>query len=160
MDLGAFCKLYKTCKICRQTQSIWSFSTVGGAKRPGARRSYCFSCYDRRHERKIASLEYSYDSVLLSEPIIEVRARTSTYKKISYTVSLEIAKTLVDEGAAGIVHETLLHRFYNRNELRSFVFERDNYTCWYCGDYGDTLDHIIPRSRGGLSTPKKLCLCM
>lgn len=35
--------------------------------------------------------------------------------------------------------------------LRSFVFERDNFTCTYCGERGGRLecDHIIPVSRGG-----------
>lgn len=26
---------------------------------------------------------------------------------------------------------------------------RDNYTCRYCGEFGDTIDHIQPKSRGG-----------
>jgi hypothetical protein len=35
--------------------------------------------------------------------------------------------------------------------LISEVFERDNYTCQYCGDYGGKLeaDHKIPFSKGG-----------
>lgn len=36
-------------------------------------------------------------------------------------------------------------------ELRAYVFERDNYTCQYCGRRGVKLecDHVIPVSRGG-----------
>lgn len=35
--------------------------------------------------------------------------------------------------------------------LRSEVFERDDYTCRYCGDRGVTLecDHVVPISKGG-----------
>ncbi len=38
--------------------------------------------------------------------------------------------------------------------LRSAVFERDNYTCQYCGkrDVALECDHILPFSRGGNST--------
>ena len=31
------------------------------------------------------------------------------------------------------------------------VLKRDNYMCSYCGGPGDTVDHIIPKSRGGRS---------
>ena len=35
--------------------------------------------------------------------------------------------------------------------LRAQVFERDNYTCVYCGEHGTRLecDHVEPVSRGG-----------
>lgn len=32
------------------------------------------------------------------------------------------------------------------------VLARDNYTCAYCGDHGSTVDHVIPRSKGGRSS--------
>jgi 5-methylcytosine-specific restriction endonuclease McrA len=37
---------------------------------------------------------------------------------------------------------------------RRNVLHRDNYTCQYCGDrrHDLTIDHIVPRSRGGIDT--------
>lgn len=35
---------------------------------------------------------------------------------------------------------------------------RDNWTCQYCQQYGDTIDHIFPKSRGGGSTWDNLCV--
>jgi 5-methylcytosine-specific restriction endonuclease McrA len=35
---------------------------------------------------------------------------------------------------------------------RSGVLQRDGWTCAYCGGYGNTLDHVIPESRGGRKT--------
>lgn len=32
---------------------------------------------------------------------------------------------------------------------RRAVFIRDRYTCQYCGDRAESIDHVIPRSRGG-----------
>jgi len=29
------------------------------------------------------------------------------------------------------------------------MFKRDGHTCAYCGKYGNTIDHILPESRGG-----------
>ena len=35
---------------------------------------------------------------------------------------------------------------------RTRVLIRDNYTCAYCGGYADTVDHIVPKTKGGKST--------
>lgn len=32
------------------------------------------------------------------------------------------------------------------------ILNRDNYTCAYCGQYGNTVDHIVPKAHGGQST--------
>jgi 5-methylcytosine-specific restriction endonuclease McrA len=32
---------------------------------------------------------------------------------------------------------------------RRGVFARDGHRCQYCGDHADSIDHVIPRSRGG-----------
>ncbi len=33
---------------------------------------------------------------------------------------------------------------------RRAVFARDDYRCQYCGSGADSIDHVVPRSRGGL----------
>lgn len=35
---------------------------------------------------------------------------------------------------------------------KRMILSRDGYICSYCGDFGNTVDHIIPRSKGGGST--------
>ena len=41
--------------------------------------------------------------------------------------------------------------------IRELVYKRDNYACKFCGTTEDlTLDHIVPFSKGGDSTPDNL----
>lgn len=58
------------------------------------------------------------------------------------------------------IHGPLLgDSFYSRESIytnRAIIYTRDRYMCAYCGDVFDskslTIDHIIPRSRGGGNT--------
>ena len=64
--------------------------------------------------------------------------------------------------------EVILLRTFNgffRHEVRFSrrnIFERDKQTCQYCGKYFGkpdlTLDHVIPRSKGGRDTWENLVL--
>ena len=38
------------------------------------------------------------------------------------------------------------------------ILLRDDHTCQYCGRSGDTIDHVIPKSRGGNGTWEN-CVC-
>jgi 5-methylcytosine-specific restriction endonuclease McrA len=42
---------------------------------------------------------------------------------------------------------------------RRNVLHRDNYTCQYCGErrHDLTIDHIVPRSRGGIDSWENVC---
>ncbi len=39
---------------------------------------------------------------------------------------------------------------------RRAVFARDEYRCQYCGKRADSIDHVVPRSRGGLDVWENL----
>lgn len=43
-------------------------------------------------------------------------------------------------------------RFNEMNWSRTKMLDRDLYTCGYCGKWGNTVDHIMPQSRGGKYT--------
>jgi hypothetical protein len=37
---------------------------------------------------------------------------------------------------------------------KQYVMERDNYTCRYCGEPGNVVDHVIPVAKGGGTSPE------
>ena len=41
-------------------------------------------------------------------------------------------------------------------KIRLQVLRRDGYTCTYCGDVANEVDHIIPKVRGGEDTLENL----
>jgi len=46
-------------------------------------------------------------------------------------------------------------RIPHRNRVpltRAALMRRDNYKCAYCGRHAETIDHVLPRSRGGQHT--------
>ena len=53
-----------------------------------------------------------------------------------------------------LVHYVRVPRIVQRKISRRALFARDNWRCVYCGTAGGrlTLDHVIPRSKGGDST--------
>ena len=42
-------------------------------------------------------------------------------------------------------------------KLREKILIRDQYICQYCGQYGNTIDHIFPLSKGGLDIEDNMC---
>lgn len=52
------------------------------------------------------------------------------------------------------------HKMKNLRVNRNRVYKRDNYECAYCGSKKElTIDHIIPKSRGGKNTWNNLITC-
>ncbi|MBG9445583.1 hypothetical protein ABE66_13205 [Cytobacillus firmus] len=65
---------------------------------------------------------------------------------------------MVTERTAGIVNPTLIHLFNSKRTFKSMVLERDEYICNYCKGFGNTIDHLIPKSKGGKTTFSN-CVC-
>ena len=35
------------------------------------------------------------------------------------------------------------------DKIKPRILKRDDWTCFYCGQYADTVDHVIPRRLNG-----------
>ena len=89
---------------------------------------------------------------------IRLRGYRDTGKHWSTDIPTEMAVRMVKEGETGIIGPGLIHKLYTKTDFRLLILQRDNYLCYYCGRYGDTIDHVLPKSKGGLSTPAN-CVC-
>ncbi|MGG6313603.1 HNH endonuclease, partial [Paenibacillus macerans] len=57
-----------------------------------------------------------------------------------------------------IVNPFTIRRLYTNKAFRRYILNRDKYTCFFCGEYGDTIDHLLPKAKGGHTTPVN-CVC-
>ncbi|MFB9331060.1 HNH endonuclease [Paenibacillus aurantiacus] len=104
---------------------------------------------------------FKFDVGLLNDRgtgLIRLRGRRETGKRWSTEIPTEMAIRMVSEGAAGIINPSLIHKLYTKTDFRLLILQRDDYVCKYCGRFGDTIDHVMPKSKGGLSTPDN-CVC-
>lgn len=70
----------------------------------------------------------------------EIRSQTLTFPKPLVICLNKYVKGHVKE------------RTYDSFVSRKTILTRDNYTCVYCDKFGNTIDHVFPKSRGGKNT--------
>jgi 5-methylcytosine-specific restriction endonuclease McrA len=85
--------------------------------------------------------------------VIRMRGKTDKGRRWLQETDLETAVVLVREHAAVVVNRHTIRRLYSNKSFRTYILNRDRYTCYFCGEYGDTIDHLLPRAKGGHTTP-------
>lgn len=76
----------------------------------------------------------------------------------------ERAQQEVEYGRAAWIADDMIQLLYSpekKQDYRDTVFKRDRGICVWCGGTAETLDHIIPNSKGGILLPINLmCACI
>lgn len=134
----------------------------------------------RRSKKKLSSAEVTVTKVVEKLPVpapqispealreiglkptwggfIRMRGKTDNGRKWYQEIDPYLAYVLVKENAAVVVNRNTIRRLYSNKEFRRLILERDEYTCYFCKQYGDTIDHMLPRAKGGHTTPDN-CVC-
>nr|WP_242413741.1 HNH endonuclease [Mycolicibacterium fortuitum] len=83
---------------------------------------------------------------------IRLLLRGSVYviERHSPAVHIHSPSTIVELPVSVALREYVHVPYRPDNRVtRQGVLARDGFACAYCGGFGDTIDHVIPRSRGG-----------
>lgn len=161
-----------TCKQCRQagtmaeqyldqaTLSVTPYFALAGRARWNRKRRQPLLYVTPSHAMNSGGLR-SEDLRPTWQGIVRMRGRSDTGRRWIQEIDLAQAKLLVKEGAAVIINPYTIRMIYSNKEFRKFILTRDHHTCHYCGGYGDTIDHLLPRGKGGYTTPVNcVCACL
>ena len=102
--------------------------------------------------------DYKYDISILRTSRINVTRPNSNGKLMRYKMTYDKATAYIEGGVAGITSESSIRKFYPQNRFKKMVLKRDSHRCAYCGEKGTTVDHLVAKSAGGLSTFTN-CVC-
>jgi len=128
----------------------------------GTKTKQCIQCEIEKAVNKM--IEYKNTNIGLENLNISLKniILRSKYLISKKLISLDDAISLVNEGNAQVYKPDTIYMPNHEDEswiVRYNVNKRDNYTCHYCGVKGDTVDHIIPKSKGGEFSEENLVCC-
>ncbi|MDA8054147.1 MAG: HNH endonuclease signature motif containing protein [Thermoplasmatales archaeon] len=100
---------------------------------------------------------------LVKKGHIEILEITNLGKKYKIILPEKIEACLKLKQEKNKLPNVIEEDYFTNPEKRRLIFERDNYTCDYCGEKVTedtaTLDHIVPRSKGGTDSKDNLVTC-
>ncbi|MCF2940974.1 HNH endonuclease [Paenibacillus alkaliterrae] len=159
-----------TCRDCRKAKA----ATAGIADKPPAatltervRKAPVLHVPARSEQQpplpplQPSIIQAANDAALLRttrQGTVWMRGRTDKGRRWYQEIELELAVTLVKERAAVLVNRYTIRRLYSNKDFRQYILDRDNHMCYFCGGMGDTIDHMLPRAKGGHTTPDN-CVC-
>jgi hypothetical protein len=93
--------------------------------------------------------------LVLNTSLIAIRCHV-----MHWLIGIVRNKRLVVGGIEMTLHSQRKSNSSHWKRIRLMVLNRDNYTCQWCGAYGNTADHILPVSKGGSDELENLvCAC-
>lgn len=110
---------------------------------------------NRLHTVAVYNADYRVLTHVSWQEAVRLLLRGSVYviERHSPAVHISSPSTVVELPVSVALREYVHVPYRPANRVtREGVLQRDNWTCGYCGGRGDTLDHVMPESRGGQNT--------
>lgn len=138
----------KMCNKCKEEKPLTSFIK----KRSGNRGNTCRRCKEkkRKENKRLRKIELNkVEKIKCINGKARIRHLGGRWEKL---IPIEEAGLLLKIGCAEVQPEGDVI-FSNNSLLKNYVLERDKNKCAYCGKFGDTVDHVVPKSEGGIEIP-------
>ncbi|MFV8054607.1 HNH endonuclease [Mycobacterium sp. 48b] len=110
---------------------------------------------NRPYTVTVYNADYRVLTYVTWQEAVRLLLRGSVYviERHSPAVHIQSPSTVVELPVSVALREYVHVPYRVRHRVsRVGILERDRYTCAYCGGHGDTLDHVVPESRGGDNT--------
>lgn len=107
---------------------------------------------NRQHTVTVYNADYRVLTHVRWQEAIRLLLRGSVYviERHSPAVHIHSPSTIVELPVSVALREYVHIHYRPTNRVtRQGVLARDSFACAYCGGRADTIDHVIPRSRGG-----------
>jgi len=169
----------KLCVICGHSLKVAQHTQVSGKRERNLRQRHtCQQCRQNsmnasnRRKRKLAAAQRRYNHHEYSQlsvdklranwqGFVRMRGKSDAGGRWIQEIDVVQAKVLVREGAAVMLNPYTIRMLYSNKEFKRYILTRDDHKCFYCGQYGDTVDHLLPRAKGGYTTPVNcVCACL
>lgn len=144
----------RTCKRCNETKRLAGYPKEGS--------QICSNCRYKENiekEKHLLGVEDLGLEALNKEKTINVVAK---YARPNRTMKYEKAIELVADMSFKVLNDETIYLMEflqaEKEDLptRINVLERDKWECYYCGADAKTVDHVIPKSKGGSYTEENL----
>lgn len=143
------------CRECEKDKEVSSFRIQDN--------DLCIQCERELTYQRMKKYQESNIGLENLDTSLENIFVKSKYLIYTSSIPLEKAIKLVENNKAHVYKPDMIYRLDPEEDswvVKLNVLERDSYKCHYCKEYGDTVDHIIPRSEGGKYTEENLvCSC-
>ncbi len=110
---------------------------------------------NRQQTVAVYNADYRVLTHVTWQEAVRLLLRGSVYviERHSPAVHIHSPSTIVELPVSVALREYVHVQYRPRSRVtREGVLSRDGYTCAYCGGRGDTIDHVMPESRGGQNT--------
>jgi 5-methylcytosine-specific restriction endonuclease McrA len=138
-----FCKVKTDCTVFLEPEKDESVTTPENAVCACPR---CRTEYTKKDYLEWLNIEESLDGNEQISLLNHTKTKT-------YHISKETATRLVQEKMATFLTDSSLYVLFDRSSFRFYLKKRDKNSCYYCHKKGSTIDHVFPKSKGGLTTP-------